>query len=50
MGWLANALIGVGVLVLAAVSVAIEQLLIRRARETRKERLQRLLDERRRRH
>lgn len=45
-----NALIGVAVVVLAAVAVAIEQFLIRRARETRKERLRRLFDERRRRH
>jgi hypothetical protein len=45
-----NILIGVGVIVLAAISVGIEQILIRRARETRKERLRRLLDERRRQH
>ncbi len=47
---LINALIGVAVVVLAAVAVAIEQFLVRRAQESRKERLQRLLEERRRRH
>jgi hypothetical protein len=45
-----NVLIGVGVIVLAAISVGIEQFLIRRAQETRKERVQRLLEERKRRH
>jgi hypothetical protein len=47
---LVNILIGIAVVVLAGVAVAIERLWARWARESRKERLRRLLDERRRRH